>query len=223
MCILIALLNSHPQFPAIFIHIREEDPSRPTSQFGVQPPSLVCAVDQRAGGTAAAFNPATRRIAFINNLHEPSTQGDTVSRGLVTLEALNTTSDAVSLAENSRVNPFQLVTGSVSTGEYDLVVHGATGTSVDRLTGVNVLDNQRGGGIRSREVTEVVYHANFDIGGILQGVESIMLRPTPGRIISAKAQTVLTVDHVGSVCMRHRDIYWASETPTFSDWVSVST
>ena len=223
MCILIALLDTAPDFPIIFIHLREEDPSRPTSQFGLQSPNLVCAVDLRAGGTAAAFNPLTRRFAFINNLHEPVLQGEVVSRGIVALKALETTVTAVSLAQNLRVNPFQLVTGNVDENACDLLLHGDAETSVDRVTGFFVLDNERGGGARSRQITELVKSSDFKIFKLLEILESVLLMPSPDRKTCAKSQTVLTVDAAGSVCMQHREIFLASETPTYSEWSSFST
>jgi len=215
MCVLIAVFKPLPECLSFFIHIRDEDPARPTSDFQVINSRLLCAIDQSAGGAAVAFNPESLRVAFLNNLHEPSYPDPGISRGGVVLAAV--AGAPISL---SRVNPFQLLTGDLSTGEFELVVHSGSETCrVSDFGDFLILDNQRGGGARAQLVRDRILPIK-SIDQLVTAVSAVevLLPPSPERKTCSLSQTVVVKKLTAAVEVRHRTIRWEAGLPVFSDW-----
>jgi uncharacterized protein with NRDE domain len=120
MCLIVFAYKSHPKYKFIFAANRDEFYDRPTKQadYWKDHPELLAGKDLQAGGTWMGITMQGRFAAVTNYRDLTNIKEDAPSRGILTLDFLNTAISAEEYYEN--INPslkdyngFNLILGSV--------------------------------------------------------------------------------------------------------------
>ncbi len=180
MCVLYLALRAHPNFPFVAALNRDESYARPTAAaaFWREHPGMLAGRDLKAGGT---WSGVTRdgRFGAVTSYRDPAAfRADAASRGSLVRDFLRGEEVAREYLERirrerARFNPFNLILGSMRTGEF--YYYGSHTDTLERLPpGRHALSNaslntpwpkvRRGGEAFERALAAT---SSWDSGGFL--------------------------------------------------------
>lgn len=111
MCILTVALGSHPDYPFILTHNRDEKLARVTTPPAVEG-DVLCGRDKQSGGTWLGVNVRTAAIAALTNVRAAQSQLAARSRGELVMRTLD--GDAEAATSSDAYENYNLLHGKLS-------------------------------------------------------------------------------------------------------------